>query len=41
MVKVDRSYPAPKSLDVESKKNDGVYNSLDVVKRLTEDFHNK
>lgn len=41
MVKVDRSYPAPKSLDVESKKNDGVYNSLDVVKRLKEDFHNK
>lgn len=41
MVKVDRSYPAPKSLAVEAKKNSGSYSEEDVIAQLKNDFHNK
>ena len=41
MVKVKRSYPAPKSLEVESQKSNGNYNEPDVVERLREDFNDK
>ncbi|WP_277406083.1 hypothetical protein [Lacrimispora xylanisolvens] len=41
MVKVDRSYPAPKSLAVEAKKNTGSYSEEDVIAQLKNDFHNK
>lgn len=41
MVKVERSFPAPKSLAEEAKKVYGRYDKEDVVKRLREDFHNK
>lgn len=41
MVKVERSFPAPKSLAVEAKKKNGSYSSTDVVERLRQDFHNK
>ena len=41
MVKVDRSYPAPKSLAVEAKKNSGRYSEEDVIAQLKNDFHNK
>lgn len=41
MVKVERSFPAPKSLAIESCKISGSYEKKDVVERLKEDFHNK
>ena len=42
MVKCERSYPAPKSLDKEKLKGkNGKYNSDDVITRLMDDFHGK
>jgi uncharacterized protein (TIGR02646 family) len=41
MVKVDRTFPAPKSLERESKKKTGSYSEPDVVEQLKKDFHNK
>jgi hypothetical protein len=41
MVKVERSFPAPASLAIESRKPNGVYNSPDVMQQLNRDFHNK
>ena len=41
MVKVERSFPAPKSLAMEAQKKDGSYSGMDVVERLKEDFNNK
>ena len=34
MIKIERSYPAPKSLETESKKVNGRYDGKDVVKQL-------
>lgn len=41
MVRVERSFPAPKSLAEEAKKAAGRYDKEDVIERLREDFHNK
>lgn len=41
MVRVERSYPAPKSLETESTKPNGSYNQKDVTERLKRDFHDK
>lgn len=41
MVKVERSFPAPKSLEEEAKKVTGKYDKPDVIERLKKDFHNK
>ena len=41
MVKVERSFPAPKSLEIEAKKANGSYSEPDVVEQLKKDFHNK
>jgi uncharacterized protein (TIGR02646 family) len=41
MVKVDRTFPAPESLERESKKKTGSYTEPDVVEQLKKDFHNK
>lgn len=41
MIKIERSFPAPESLAVESKKVSGSYEKEDVIKRLIKDFHNK
>lgn len=41
MVKVQRSYPAPESLEIEAQKPNGSYSCDDVVERLKDDFHNK
>lgn len=41
MVKVERSYPAPSSLQREKKKADGSYSEMDVVKQLEHDFRGK
>ena len=41
MVKVVRSFPAPKSLAEEAKKATGKYDKQDVIERLKNDFHNK
>lgn len=41
MVKVERSFPAPKSLAIEKQKVDGNYSKADVVVRLEKDFNNK
>lgn len=41
MIKIERSYPAPKSLEIESKKANGRYDGIDVVRQLRNDFHNK
>ena len=41
MVKIQRSYPAPESLEKEAKKSSGSYSEQDVVDRLKNDFHNK
>ncbi len=41
MVKIERSFPAPKSLAMEAKKKDGSYSGVDVVERLKQDFNNK
>lgn len=41
MVKIERSFPAPSSLEVESKKLSGSYSEPDVTKQLQKDFHDK
>lgn len=41
MVKVQRSFPAPASLETESRKLSGSYCEPDVIERLKQDFHNK
>lgn len=41
MVKIERTFPAPKSLEIEAKKKSGSYSEPDVVTQLKEDFHNK
>lgn len=41
MVKVERSYPAPKSLEKEKKKSNGSYREQDVIERLMQDFNGK
>lgn len=41
MIKVERTYPAPPSLEIESKKPNGKYNCDDVVEQLAHDFNNK
>lgn len=41
MVKVERSYPAPESLEKEKKKSNGSYREQDVIDRLVQDFHGK
>ena len=41
MVKVQRSYPAPESLEIEAQKPNGSYSCDDVVERLKDGFHNK
>lgn len=41
MVKIARSYPAPESLMIESKKAAGSYSEPDVIERLQKDFHGK
>ena len=41
MIKVDRTFPAPKSLETEAKKKNGSYTEKDVVDQLLRDFHKK
>ena len=41
MVKIERSKPAPKSLQIAKKKGKGSYRRDDVIDRLREDFHDK
>jgi len=41
MVKIERSFPAPKSLAEEAKKANGRYDKEDVIEQLKKDFHNK
>ena len=41
MVKIERSFLAPDSLESEAKKVSGSYEQPDVVSRLRKDFHNK
>lgn len=41
MVKIKRSFPAPKSLAEEAKKLNGKYDKQDVIEQLKKDFHNK
>lgn len=41
MVKIERSFPAPKSLSIENQKANGSYSEPDVIERLEKDFHNK
>lgn len=41
MVKIERSYPAPASLEIEKQKANGSYNKPDVVEQLRKDFHDK
>lgn len=41
MVKIERTFPAPKSLEIEAKKVSGSYKEPDVVEQLKSDFHNK
>lgn len=41
MVKVERTFPAPASLENESRKKNGSYEKPDVVKQLKDNFHNK
>jgi uncharacterized protein (TIGR02646 family) len=41
MVKVERSYPAPKSLAIEAAKKNGSYREPDVINQLERDFHGK
>ena len=41
MVKVQRSFPAPASLETQSRKLSGSYHEPDVIERLKQDFHNK
>ncbi len=41
MVKVNRTFPAPPSLETEAKKKNGSYSEPDVIEQLKKDFHNK
>lgn len=41
MVKVERTFPAPTSLEIEAKKASGKYDKPDVIKQLRENFHDK
>lgn len=41
MVKIERSFPAPKSLAEEAKKASGRYDKQDVIQQLEKDFNNK
>lgn len=41
MVKIERSFPPPKSLEIEAKKVSGSYEEADVVEQLRTDFHDK
>lgn len=41
MVKIERTFPAPKSLAIEAKKASGSYSEPDVIEQLKKDFHNK
>ncbi len=41
MVKVERTFPAPASLEIESKKKSGNYDKPDVIKQLREVFNDK
>lgn len=41
MVKIERSFPAPKSLAEEAQKTNGIYDREDVIDQLKNDFHNK
>lgn len=41
MIHIERSYPPPESLKVESCKANGQYNKPDVVERLRKDFYDK
>lgn len=42
MVKIERSFPAPASLEAEARNpSGGSYSEADVLQRLKEDFHNK
>ncbi len=41
MVKIKRTFPAPKSLALEYKKVNGSYSEPDVVAQLLHDFHEK
>ena len=41
MVKIERTFPAPKSLAIESKKINGSYTEIDVIEQLRKDFHDK
>lgn len=41
MVKIERTFPAPASLETESKKISGSYSEPDVVEQLRTDFHDK
>lgn len=41
MVKIKRSFPAPKSLMEEARKVNGRYDKQDVIEQLKKDFHNK
>ena len=39
MVKVERTFPAPTSLEIEAKKASGKYDKPDVIKQLRENYH--
>ena len=41
MVKVERTFPAPISLEIEKQKKSGSYSEPDVIEQLKKDFHNK
>ena len=41
MVKVERSFPAPVSLEAEKRKVAGTYRTEEVIQRLRKDFHDK
>lgn len=41
MINIKRSYPAPKSLELEKNKSSGTYNKEDVIERLYNDFCGK
>lgn len=41
MVKVERTFPAPASLEIESKKSSGKYDKPDVIDQLKENFNDK
>ena len=41
MVRIERSYPAPASLEAEKKKASGTYRTEEVIQRLRRDFNDK